>query len=210
MSTLLTFPAMPLRPVLCSPDTQLSLPVVEGLLHVALTVDDGAGIRPVDESDLEAWNATLEQLLPVALDRLTRESSDRDWIGVDTVPGMALYQADDGRSSSRMLILDHLVDDWPLAGIAVVVPAPDQLIVVPLNDMEDLDALNVTVTAAKIAAEREADALTDQAFWTDGTAWHHIKVEHDGDHTQVYLPAPAQAGIGRLAAMGLVATAGEA
>ena len=36
------------------------------------------------------------------------------------------------------------------------------------------------------------------------------RVEHDGDHTQVFLPAPAQDGISRLAAMGLVATAGEA
>lgn len=211
MTTLLPFPAMPLRPVLCGPDEQPSLPLVDGLLHVGLTVDEGTSLRRVTAEDLTSWNATIEQLVPIAMERLASESRKSDWLGVDTVPGMALYQSGDGQSSSRMLVLDRLVDDWPLAGVVVVVPSPDQLIAVPLAEMDDLDALNVMVTAARIVFDNEGEAgLTDQAFWTDGSSWHHVRVEHDGDHTQVFLPPLAQAGVARLAAMGLVATAGEA
>lgn len=210
MTSLLPIPAMPLDARLVSPDVQPSLPLVDGLVHVALWVDDGAGPRLVTDEDLQAWNSTLDGLLPAALERLREASAAADWIGVETVPGMALYQALDGNSSARALILGHLVRDWPLAGVAVVTPSPDQLIAVPLHSVDDLDALNVMIASARVAWENSASPLTDQALWTDGTRWHHIRVAHDPDHIEVRLPPAAEHAIRQLAAMGLVATAGEA
>lgn len=210
MTSLITFPAMPLRPILCGPDVEPSIPLVEGHLHIALTVDDGVGLRKVTRQDLAAWNATLEDLYRVALQRLGQESDAYAWMGVDTVPGMALYQAEDGLSSSRMLILDQLVDDWPIAGVVVAVPGRDQLIAVPLTEIGDIDALNVMVTAAGMAFEDGDAPLTNQAFWTDGETWELVRVEHEQDNVRVYLPERARAAIRRLAAMGLVACAGEA
>ncbi len=209
MTTLITFPAMPIRPVLCGPERLPSAALVPGQLHVALTVDDGTGVRPVTSDDLVAWNTTVEALLPMALDRLAAESDASSWLGIDTVPGMALYPATDGESSARMLILPRLIHDWPLAGVAVIAPTRDQLIAVPLGEMADLDALNVMVSTARYA-HRGDKPLSDQAFWTDGRVWRPIRVHHDDEGVEVHLPEEARAGISQLAAMGLVALAGEA
>ncbi len=210
MTNLITFPAMPLRPVLCGPDVSPSVALVPDQLHVALTVDDGTGVRPVTHDDLQAWHTTVEALMPMALNRLEQESDASRWLGIDTVPGMALYPAEDGESSARMLILPRLIDDWPLAGVAVIAPTRDQLIAVPLGEMADLDALNVMVSTARYAHKGGNNPLSDQAFWTDGRVWRPIRVRHSAEGVEVHLPEEARSGISQLAAMGLVALAGEA
>ncbi len=210
MSNLYAIPAMPLRPVLCGPGDEPSAPVVPGLLHVGLTLDEGDGTRRVTHGDLAAWGVTLDALLPLALERLAAESPVAGWHPVEPVPGLALYQALDGHSSARMLVLDRMLDDWPLGGVVVTVPSADQLMAVPLHAIDDLDALNVMVTAAQLAHGASDAPLSDQAFWTDGTRWEHVQVTHHDDTVQVVLPPQARLGITRLAALGMVAAAGEA
>lgn len=205
-----TMIAMPLRPRLVQPDVRPSVPLVEGQLHIALTVDVGDGPRPVTEVDLEAWSTTIEDLLPMAVTRLRRESRIEDWRPVDTVPGMNTLITGDGASSSRMLCMDDLVGDWPLGGVIIAVPSPDQILVVPLHDVSDIEALNIMISAAHFAHMSAEEPLSNQAFWTDGHAWEHVFIQHNESDVEVSLPETLRNRLGHLAAMGLVATAGEA
>ncbi len=209
MSTVI-FPAMPLRPRLVTPDVTPSMPLIPGELHVALTVDEGAGPRDVDEDDLTAWNATIAQLLPMAISRMDRESSKSSWRAVDTIPGMFLLRSGDSNASARMLNLHNLMEFWPTGGVCVIVPSPDQLMAVPLTSVSDIDALNVMVTAAHYAHGSAEHPLSDQAFWTDGNQWHLITLTHSDDDVHMDAPTPLLDTLTRLAAIDLVAVAGEA
>lgn len=206
-STLL---AMPLRPRLIGPEAPLSVAFVPGHLHVALTVDDGAGPRPVTEADLTAWGTTVEQLLPMAINRLRRESRINDWQPIDTVPGMSTLVTGDGAAAARMLCISDLVGDWPLGGIIVVAPTPDQLLAVALHDVSDIEALNVMISAAQFAHMGAEEPLSNQAFWTDGHGWEHVAIRHCESEVDVSLPDALRDRLGHLAAMGMVAIAGEA
>ena len=204
------FPAMPIRPKIVGPEVQPSIPLVEGLLHVALTVDDGGHPRLVTQEDLDSWGASLEALVEVARERLLLESGPRDWIEVDTVPGMIMLVGGDERASNRMLVMEHMLRDWPLGGVVVVVPATDQLLAVPMTNVSQLDAMNVMVTAANYAYQSTSMPITNQAFWTDGKSWHPIVITHNDAEVHIEPPPALLDAIGRLASMGLVAVAGEA
>ena len=204
------FPAMPIRPRLCGPDVRMSVPLVDDQVRVCLTVNDGTQVRVVTEHDLRDWNVSFDTLLEVAVDALRRESAPSDWRPVDTVPGMAMLVTGDARASTRMLLIDELIGDHPLGGVVVVVPAHDQLMAVPLRDVEDLEAMNVMVSAAHFAWESSDQPLTNQAFWHDGQRWHRVDVEHIDDEVHIR-PAPEMLNrINQLAAIGLVGAIAEA
>ena len=192
------------------PNETPSVPFIDGQLHIGLQVDDGAVVRPVTESDLLEWRTSVEALLPEALQALANDTDWREWQVVHTVPGMELYLAGDGLSSSRMLVLDNLVYAWPLGGIVIAIPSADQLMAVRLDSIDDLDALNVMVTAAFYAHGQAEKGLTDQVFWNDGERWRHLRVVHGSTLVEIDPPAAFVEAVGRLAAMDMVATAGEA
>ncbi len=197
-------------PQFVSPTHQPSVPFIEGQLNIGLVVDDGVVTRPVTETDLLQWRTSIEALLPDAIATLADDTDWRDWQVVHTVPGMELYLAGDGLSSSRMLVLDRLVHAWPLGGVVVAVPSADQLMAVRLDSVADLDALNVMVTAAGYANNQSDAGLSDQVFWHDGERWHHMRVVHDTMTVEIDPPTAFVDAIGRLAAMDMVMAAGEA
>lgn len=211
MTHLLPFPGLPVRPVLFGPEEPDTLPVVAGVLHVGLVLDDVDGPRRVTQEDLGAWGASTASLLALALNRLALGSDADRWVPVEAVPGLAIYQAEDGESASRLLVIDQLISAWPLGGVVVGIPASNQLFAVTLETLDDLDALNVLVVATQFAYEAADQPLTDRVFWTDGRRWLPVAVRHtDDDEVVVELPDAAQAALGRLAALGFAAVAGEA
>jgi hypothetical protein len=201
---------MPIRPRICGPEVQPSLPLVEGHLHIALTVDDGGDPRLVTQDDLDAWGTSLDVLIDVARQRLLLESGPSDWIDVETVPGMIMLVGGDERASNRILVMDHMLREWPLGGVVVVVPAADQLLAVPMTEVSQLDALHVMITAAHYAHGTSSVPITDQAFWTNGQEWHTISIRHTESEVHIEPPAALLDVIGQLASMGMVAVAGEA
>lgn len=204
-------PGLTLRPRLLPPDgTHPSVELVAGHLSVGLTVEEGVVIRQVTDADLAAWNTTIEALLPAAVARLRLESPRARWQPVSSVPGMRLFLSGDGESASRMLIMDYLLQSWPLGGVMVACPSADQFLCIPLDSVEDLDALNVMATATKFAHQVARNPLSDQVFWNDGQRWHHLVVRHAEDSVEIDPPASFLETVGRLAAVDLVGTAGEA
>jgi hypothetical protein len=201
---------MRILPRLVSPTEQPSVPFIDGQLHIGLLVDDGVVVRPVTENDLLIWRTSIEALMPKAIEALGSNTDWRDWQAVHTVPGMELYLAGDGLSSSRMLIMEQLVHAWPFGGVVVAVPSADQLMAVRLDSVSDLDALNVMVTAAHYASIQSENGLSDQVFWHDGERWHHLDVVHNLRSVEIDPPAAFMDAIGHLAAMGMVMAAGEA
>lgn len=203
-------PGFTFLPRLVRPGDQPSVEIVAGHLSVGLTVEEGMVVRPVTAEDLEAWSTTVEALLPLALRRLREESPEASWQTVHSVPGMRLFLSGDGQSASRMLIIDHLVQTWPLGGVIVACPSPDQFLCVPLDTVEDLDALNVMATATRFAHQVSRHPLSDQVFWHDGERWHHLEVRHAEDSVEIDPPSAFLETIGRLAAVDLVPVAAEA
>jgi len=197
-------------PRLVSPTEQPSVPFIDGQLHIGLQIDDGTIVRPVTEADLLEWRTSIEALLPKAIAELAVDTDWRDWQVVHTVPGMELYLAGDGLSSSRMLVLERLVHAWPLGGVVIAVPSSDQLMAVRLDSVVDLDALNVMVTAAHYAKSQSNTGLSDQVYWNDGKRWHHLRVVHKETTVEIDPPAAFVDTVGRLAAMDMVVAAGEA
>lgn len=205
-----TPPGLVLRPRMVPPGTVPSVVLVPGHLSVGLSVKEGIVIRQVTEADLRAWHADVESLLPLALERLRFDSPRSRWQKVSSVPGMRLFLSGDGDSASRMLILDHLMQSWPLGGIIVACPSPDQFLCIPLDSVEDLDALNVLATATRFAHQIAGNPLSDQVFWNDGSRWHHLSITHVDDTVEIDPPPTFLETVGRLAAVDLAGAIGEA
>lgn len=204
-------PGLTLRPRLVRPGVAWpSLELVPGHLAVGLTVEEKEAVRQVTSGDLSRWSTSVERLMPLALDQLRLESPRARWQPVSSVPGMKLFLSGDGESASRMLIMGHLLQNWPLGGVIVACPSADQFLCVPLDSVEDLDVLHVMATATRFAHQVAREPLSDQIFWSDGKGWHHLRIRHTDQAVEIDPPDEFLATIGRLAAVDLAGTAAEA
>lgn len=188
----------------------IAIPLVPGQLFLTLHYELGDALRPVTAQDLARWGVTQSELFEHGLDRLHDTTSGEDWQRVDTVPGMAVLLTPDGAAASRLAVFERLVEEWPLGGYVVGTPSANQLFVVPLDSVTDLDGLQVLVNAVHYACTMASVALTDQIFWHDGAGWRHIGVTHDSEDVRMTPPPAFLENVGRLAAMDMVAAAGEA
>src|SRR5690606_23033611 len=114
-----------------------------------------------------------------------------------------------GDAAARALLL-HELADLPSEGVLFAVPAPDQLLVVPLRDLDHLDAVRVLVTAAHLSATSAPHALSDQIFWLDGDQIIQIPVVHSHDNVDILAPPELLAAVERLAAFSMMPAVAEA
>jgi len=204
-------PGLTLRPRLIRPGgAQPSLELVRDHLAVGLMVEEDDALRRVTVQDLADWRTSLEKLLPLALEQLRQDSPSSRWQPVSSAPGTRLFLSGDGESASRMLIMGHLLQAWPLGGVIVACPSADQFLCVPLDSVEDLEAIHVLATATRFAHQVAREPLSDQVFWNDGSQWHHLLVRHTDQAVEIDPPPEFLATIGRLAAVDLVEAAAEA
>jgi hypothetical protein len=186
---------------------------VDGHLHESLAWEEEGSLTPVTFADLAPggrFPASEEDLLEAVSAHVRRATAAVDLRPVDTLPGLFLLVCADGLAASRMRMLPELFARYPLGGLVVAVPGPDQLLCVPMHSAGSIDALQILASALGHAATHRDYVLSDQLFWHDGERWTTVPVQH-GDEDITVLPPPAfVATVNRLAAMDLVQLAGEA
>ena len=89
-------------------------------------------------------------------------------------------------------------------------PSEDLLVCTSIHAVEDLDRLILLADACKVAAAQAQHPLTDQLFWCDGERWLHLPVVTQGQQLHIIPPTSFRKCLDQLAALGLVALAGEA
>lgn len=184
--------------------------IVPGLVQVALVLDTPAGDVAVTQRDLDRWGVGFAEAYRTALDNLRERSRPARWEPVQTVPGMMMYLPGNGDAAARALLLDELMDSFPVEGVLFAMPTADQLLIVPLDDFAKLPAIRVLVTAAHLAANNATQPLSNQVFWSDGERITHIRVVHDGDNVDILAPPDFLAAVERLASMSMISAVGEA
>jgi hypothetical protein len=199
-----------LLPKLKRPDGTPGLTLIPDQLQVGIVLAAFDDEVPITGDDLEAWGVTFDEAYAAALSNLRGRSSRNQLQDVDTVPGMAMYLPGRTDAASRALILDDLLEHFPAEGVLFAAPTTDQLLIVPLYDMDSLSAIRVLVTATHLATQNCTWPLSNQLFWTDGTEITHIQVVHETDNVDILAPPEFLAAVERLASMSLVAVAGEA
>ncbi len=184
--------------------------LVPGQISVGLILDGPAGSRVVGYRDMSDWRSSPETLVPMAVENLRLRSSQEGWYPLRAVPGMQVYLAGDGHAASRLLLLRELIDPWPLGGVLVAVPTPDQLLAVPLDTLENLALVQVLVQSGQLAHSLGHEPVSDQVFWHDGAQYAHVQVTHGEDTVEVMPPPGFLRMIEKLASLQLSTQPGEA
>jgi hypothetical protein len=199
----------PLVPLLVRPGTAPGLPLVPGHLDVAVATCTPDGLRPLDQAGLDALALPLVDLVHRALWALRRLTDPDDLVPMEALDGLWQVVGPEGTAASRMLCLDELFRPWPTEGVVACCPGSDRLLVVPLDDLAALPALQALLGVAR-EAHRRPD-LSDQLFWSeDGVSWTALPVRHDQDRVDL-LDAPAfVAAVERMMAVELVSEPAEA
>lgn len=198
-----------LRILLTDHPTEVCRELVRGHLFEAVALDHGDAVKPLTANDLEVLAISGEEATRLALALRQRTSAGNDVREVDTLPGLRFVVAGDGLAASRLALLPELLD-LPLGGVVAAVPAPDQLLCVPLDSARSLDALQALASALGHAESTRDQILSDQLFWFDGDDWRPLPVEHGSEDITVLPPPDFVNAMNRLAAIDLVQTAGEA
>jgi hypothetical protein len=187
------------------------IPLVPDHLNVVLCVQAPEGYRPVTDEELLQWDEPFAELVTGAIWNLRRDTRDEHLLTVDTVPGMRLCSAPDGLNASRMLCLVDLLRPWPLEGVVIACPRPDQIMVVPLDGLAALPALRVLMSAASESHGHADDALSDQLFWSeDGDVWELVPVLYSDERIDMNPGTRFMAALERLTAVHLAPVAAEA
>ena len=184
--------------------------LVPGQLAVGLFLDTVEGARAIDKRDVKRWALSPEALMSTAVDNLRLRSSMESWYPLRAVPGMQVYLAGDGNAASRLLLIRELIKPWPLGGVLASVPTPDQLLVVPMDDLDHLATVQVLVQSGYLAHSLGSEPVIDQVFWHDGVRWHHVQVNHLEDTVEVLPPPGFLKMVERLASLQLAQRVGEA
>lgn len=197
-----------LRPRLVPPGTPLSRPLVPGHVHLGLGLHTDRGTVPVDDDLLVAMGLTVEEAFREAAAFLDAESSEL-LRPVDTVPGMFFATCDDDQTASRMAALPRRTT--PLGGWLVAVPGANQLLCIPVDSMDAVEALRVMASSVGPAFHHAGRPISDQIFWHDGASWSVVRVERDevGDLT-VLPPSSFFDRMRQVASMAFVHEAAEA
>jgi hypothetical protein len=159
---------------------------------------------------LTAWNTSFNVVLEIAQWNLRRKTPTSGWTSIATVDGLHAYLAKDGLSSSRLLCTQDLVRPWPFEGILVAVPTRDQLLVLPMDSVNVLQAMRIMVLAGETARQNGTRPLSNQLFWFDGDEWEVIAVRHANDQIEIQPSPRFMNALERITAVNLVPVAAEA
>ncbi|MEQ1564988.1 MAG: hypothetical protein ABMA64_05070 [Myxococcota bacterium] len=197
----------PLRMMVTCEPTPTSRELVRGHLYLTLGKEsDGSYVAAAPEEVADA--GPTDDAFRLAMSILRQTTARADLHAIETLPGIHLLVAQDGLAASRMVLVPELMGN-AFGGVVVAVPAPDQLLVVPLNSARALDALHILASALSYALDAADEPLSDQLFWFDGTRWTALPVVHGEDEVTVVPPAAFVGVMNRLASMDLVQVVAE-
>lgn len=187
----------------------LSRELVRGHLYLSLAMETDGAYIAAEADDLATAGMPEDDVFGLAMSLLRQSTARADVLPVDTMPGLHLLVAEDGLAASRMVIVPELIGPTR-GGVVVAVPAPDQLLIVPLNSAAAIDALHVLASALSYARDASDSPLSDQLFWFDGARWIPLPVVHGESEVTVLPPLAFVDTMNRLAAMDMVRVVGEA
>jgi len=198
-----------IRPRLVAPGTPLSRPLIGGHLALGLALHSEGAAVPIDPVMLEAMGHTPAQAFAEAERWLAAHTSSDDLAPVDTVPGMWFLSCHDGDAAVRLHQVPHLLQ--PLGGLLAAVPSRNQLLLVPVDTLESVEALRILASAVGTAYDAATDPVSDQLYWHDGDSWVPVRLEREPGGDVTVLPPPAFFDrVRQVASMELVRVVGEA
>ena len=201
---------MDLRPRVINQRQPGALELVSGLLWVITEEHRNGEWRPLQPHELAVRGLTPSTALNYALKRLQNAASPFNWHSIKEAPGVHVFTTGDARSAAHLLLLKQRFTHWPEGGVIAGCPSEDLLVCTSIHQVEDLDRLILLADACRVAASHAQHPLTDQLFWCDGERWFHLPVVCQGDQLHIIPPASFRKSLDHLAALGLVAMAGEA
>jgi len=199
-----------LRPRMTTHPTPWSVEVVAGILWATVEVHEAGTWHPLDSASLKRLGLTKEEALTSALKRLTHHDTAAAWHHIPEAPGVHIFTTGEVHSAAQLLLLPKLFAEWPDAGLVACCPCEELLVCAPLRVVTDLEKITILADANRQLAPTAGTPLSPEVFWCDSQSWHHLPIEHREGELHLHPPEPLRLCIDRIAALGLVATAGEA
>lgn len=199
-----------LRPRMTTYPTAWSVEVVAGILWATVEVWDAGVWHPLDHQLLLRYGLTKEQALQLALKRLAHHDTAAAWHHIPEAPGVHIFTTGEVHSAAQLLLLPKLFAQWPEAGLAACLPCEELLVCAPLRVVTDLEKITILADANRHLTPNAGTPLSPEIFWCDSERWHHLPVDHHEGELHLHPPPALRRCIDRIAALGLVATAGEA
>lgn len=197
-----------LLPRLCADGA--GIPLVPDQLGITLVLAGPHGPRALEDDELLSWDRPYVELVHHAMWNL-RRGNGATLVPLDTLPGLWSVSCGDGIAASHLLHLEDLLRPWPLEGVVAACPRQDQLLLVPLDGLHALPAIQALLRVVSDTDPDSEDWLSDQLFWSaEGRGWDHLPVEHGVERVDLD-PSPAfVAALERMMAVDMVAQAAEA
>jgi hypothetical protein len=168
-------------------------------LDINLVVDSEDSMAYVHESTLKRWGATFDSLLPGALANLRARTEPGAWEPMEDAPGLLVYRELDEYAAARVLILRDLVAPWPREGCVVGIPSRRWLLIVRLDSVQAVQAMNSLFQMTVSLHEREGWKVFPQPLWFDGQSWEMIPVTITRGQMDVRIGARLGQALNRLA-----------
>lgn len=199
-----------LRPRVINRREPGAMELVSGLLWVIIEERKNGDWRPVQPQELAVRGLSPRTAMNYALKRLQNAASPFNWHSIKEAPGVHVFTTGDACSAAHLLLLKQRFTQWPEGGVIAGCPSEELLVCTSIHAVEDLDRLILLADACKVAAAQAQHPLTDQLFWCDGERWLHLPVVTQGQQLHIIPPTSFRKCLDQLAALGLVALAGEA
>src|SRR5262249_27126407 len=154
----------PIRVMVTSEPGFWSRELVRGHLYLTIGKEHDGSLTALNEEDVARSGLDRDDVFPLAMSLLRQATARADVKPVATLPGAHLLGARDGHAASRMVLIPELVEADTLGGVVVAVPAPDQLLIVPVRDASALESLQLLASAVSHAVDTAITPLSDQLF----------------------------------------------
>ncbi len=129
---------------------------------------------------LDAWGMSFNETLEAATDALAKRLEPEHLGPIEEAPGVLALRVPREPVAGAALALERLVpglDAWP--GTLLGLPTEETLVVVPLDEESDLEALASTIEANHAVAEDHPDPLSPWPYWLIDGALHEIRYRLD-------------------------------
>ena len=158
---------LPISAVIEKPDGGLEHVLVDNTLAVHL-YDDETRLR-VDADQLSALRVTDAAAFIAARRRRQARLLGARIAQHAAAPAIQLVSSEEGDAANLLLCLRDIVRPFPPNGVLVMVPAANQLMVLPLVDLASLGWMDVLVNAGHTAFRTADRPFSTDLFWYDGS-----------------------------------------
>jgi hypothetical protein len=164
-----------------------SRPLVEGLVHVFLVVDEPATMWFVTDQHLERWGMTFAEVEAQAVENLRRRT-DPGHVERDPDFPVAQYVTHDSYDASRMLVVEEAVGPVGPQGLVAAVPTKDHFFFAPVAGPATRQLLEFLLRIVWKVYPEAAYPVTDQLLWYDGHIWWPVRWTREDGAVSMKVP----------------------